>query len=183
MWLDGEQLGGHVSGYTPYRFHLDASRLAGRTVVLAARIDATKPDSWWYDGGGIYRSVWLTIASPVHIEPWGVYAPALVTSAIARGCADAQLIPSVEIANEGPLPAHITVDMRVREAASGDVAASGTASVTVHAGGSAVVNHSRAIELRNASLWSLESPALYILRTALIVEGQVGPPTTLECQH
>lgn len=32
--------------------------------VLAVHVDATAPDGWWYDGGGIYRHVWLTTVSP-----------------------------------------------------------------------------------------------------------------------
>ena len=32
--------------------------------VLAVYVDATAPDGWWYDGGGIYRHVWLTTVSP-----------------------------------------------------------------------------------------------------------------------
>jgi hypothetical protein len=69
-------------------------------VVLA---DATKPDSWWYDGGGIYRSVQLIPSNDIRIAPYGVYVPSLVTSNIipettlnpAR--ADANVMVFVEI--------------------------------------------------------------------------------------
>ncbi|HAL20089.1 MAG TPA: hypothetical protein DCP17_05000, partial [Ruminococcaceae bacterium] len=30
---------------------------------------------WWYQGGGIYRDVHLTVTEPVAIDLWGVYAP------------------------------------------------------------------------------------------------------------
>jgi hypothetical protein len=30
-------------------------------LLLAVRADATRPDGWWYDGGGIYRSVRLVV--------------------------------------------------------------------------------------------------------------------------
>ena len=171
VWLDGQQLGGHASGYTPYRFHLDASRLAGRAVLLAARVDATLPDSWWYDGGGIYRSVWLTVASSVHVEPWGVYAPALVAGPIAGGHAPAELVPSVEVTNGGPATAHVAVDLAVLDA-RGVAVAGGAASVTVAAGGTGLVNYTQSIAIGNASLWSLQSPYLYTLRTTLSVAGQ-----------
>ena len=184
VWLDGKALGGHASGYTPYRFFLNGTELAGRTVVLAARIDATQPDSWWYDGGGIYRSVWLTVASPIHIIPWGVYAPALVTGPIdaSHGVADATVTPSVEIINDGALPTNIshsqtlmaTVYHTIAEEASGAVVAS--SSITVAVGGvGATVNATVApngMAIKHAKLWSVESPSLYSLHTRIVVNGQ-----------
>jgi hypothetical protein len=91
VYLDGMLLGRHQSGYTPFSFQLDGAVLARlaavappppslsptmRTtsaspspsppppplpLVLAIRADATRPDGWWYDGGGIYRSVRLIV--------------------------------------------------------------------------------------------------------------------------
>ena len=41
-----------------------------------------------YDGGGIYRSVWITAADPLHIKPWGLYAPGVVDSSTIRAAKD-----------------------------------------------------------------------------------------------
>jgi beta-galactosidase len=62
VYLNGVLLGGHESGYTPYRFRIDGTagnnslKYSGDN-VLAVFVDATHPDGWWYDGGGIYRYV------------------------------------------------------------------------------------------------------------------------------
>ena len=37
---------------------------SGCNNLLAVYVDATAPDGWWYDGGGIYRHVWLTTVPP-----------------------------------------------------------------------------------------------------------------------
>lgn len=84
-----------LNRYTPFRFELEESLLNWGTAaaaaadnVLAVRADATSTSdawivSWYYDGAGIYRHVSLTVADPaVHIGPFGVYAPSLVTGAI-----------------------------------------------------------------------------------------------------
>ena len=58
VWLNGIYLGGHQSGYTPFRFYLNESVLVlGKENVLAVRVDGHDPSSsaWWYDGGGLYR--------------------------------------------------------------------------------------------------------------------------------
>ena len=48
----------------------------GRPNVLAVHVDPRHYEGWWYEGGGIYRHVWLNVAAPVHVAPWGVYASA-----------------------------------------------------------------------------------------------------------
>jgi len=60
IWLNGEKLGSHESGYTSYRFqigtgsHFNQSLLRfGSDNVLVVHVDTTHPDNWWYDGGHI----------------------------------------------------------------------------------------------------------------------------------
>jgi hypothetical protein len=49
VYLNGKLLGGHTSGYTPFRFTLNNTDLifGGGDNVLAVFVDATKPDGWW----------------------------------------------------------------------------------------------------------------------------------------
>ena len=42
--------------------------------MVAVRVDnSDQPNSRWYSGCGIYRHVWLTQTSPIHVKHWGVY--------------------------------------------------------------------------------------------------------------
>lgn len=43
--------------------------------VLAVYVNTEEFEGWWYQGGGIYRNVYLTVTEPVCIDLWGVYAP------------------------------------------------------------------------------------------------------------
>ena len=63
VWLNGHFLGRHRSGYTSFRY--DISRLAncGGQNVLAVHVDPRHFEGWWYEGGGIYRHVWLNVAN------------------------------------------------------------------------------------------------------------------------
>lgn len=175
VYLDGQLLGGHASGYTPYRFQLDADALAGKTAMLAAKIDATHPDGWWYDGGGIYRHVWLTVASKVRVAGGvygeGVYAPAVVTGSISNGVADAELTPSVEIVNDGSASTEVKIFFDVTDSAGKQIVSS-SASVTIGANQTSNVTAS-VMEMREASLWSVESPNLYTLQTRVQLAGEV----------
>ena len=98
-WLNGIYLGGHFSGYTPKLLDIQLAPLeVGCENVLALQVDARAPDGWWYDGGGIYRRVWRHTAPPVHLAPWGLYAPAQVHSVGVS--ARVTVMPFVEVRNQ-----------------------------------------------------------------------------------
>src|SRR5579862_5034750 len=73
VWVNGFRLGRHESGYTSFRYDLtDFLNYGGRN-VLAVRADATSWEGWWYEGGGIYRHVWLVKTAPLHVAPNGTF--------------------------------------------------------------------------------------------------------------
>mgnify|MGYP002632478343 CR=1 FL=1 len=123
VYLDGDLLGTHASGYTPFGFELPAAalaRLSTAPVLLAVRADATRPDGWWYDGGGIYRHVQLVLRPLQHIaQDGGVYLPTTVTGRIDRvsQTADAQLEPSITVVNAGSNAAKVRVSVVLRDSA------------------------------------------------------------------
>lgn len=45
-------------------------------------MDATQHELWAYEGGGIYRHVWLEAAGLLSTTPWGFYAPTLPNGTI-----------------------------------------------------------------------------------------------------
>src|SRR4029077_10393917 len=69
VWFNGVSLCLHRSGDTGFRFEHQKHARFGGSNVLAVHLDARKTEGWWYEGGGLYRHVWLTIADPVHVSP------------------------------------------------------------------------------------------------------------------
>ena len=61
-------------------FAYDITKIArlGATNVIAVRVDPRVGEGHWYEGGGIYRHVWLTTLAPLHVAPWGTYVTASV---------------------------------------------------------------------------------------------------------
>lgn len=63
----------HASGYTSFVADItDFVNLKGENLI-AVRVDATGREGWWYEGGGIYRNVWLEVKEAVYLEPWGIH--------------------------------------------------------------------------------------------------------------
>src|SRR5262249_28294288 len=73
VWLNGRLLGNYKSGYTGFRYDITEIANYGGKNVLVVRADARAQEGWWYEGGGIYRHVWLTKTAPLHIAPDGVF--------------------------------------------------------------------------------------------------------------
>ena len=180
VWLNGRFLGNHSSGYTPFRFRINGSDLNwGGKNLLAVRADASKSAdawqiAWYYDGGGIYRHVWLTVAPPVHIAPWGVYAPAVVTAATINHAASgsdtahAVLNSSVDLANVGDSGrSGVRITATIIDAGGSVVGSARSDAVSIAAGsGTMEAPYTVAlppIVMPDAALWSVDYPVLYTL--------------------
>ena len=187
VFLNGVPLGAHASGYTLQRYVLDPSVLVvDGDNVLAVFADGTKPDGWWYDGGGIYRHVKLTsISTPgPYIIPFGVYPPSTPTGDIswAGGApfADSALSPSVSVSSFASTVQDFTVSLTVF-AADGTLAATASGGGNVSPNATTVWTPTAPVSLPNAALWHLVSPplrpALYTLQAQLLVAGVVVDAT------
>lgn len=73
VYLNDELLLEHPYGYTPFGVVLDGKwRKNGRN-ILKVRVDNSKqPNSRWYTGSGIYRSMWMYVSGPAYIHKNGI---------------------------------------------------------------------------------------------------------------
>ncbi len=97
IYVNGKLISQHPGGYTSFHVDLSDAVRFGAENLLAVYVDPTDFEGWWYEGGGIYRHVWLNVADPTHVAPWGVY----VTSDVANvtGAASAKLHIETMVAN------------------------------------------------------------------------------------
>lgn len=69
VWFNGFYLGGEPSGYILQRYDITPYINYDGDNLLAVRSDATLEEGWFYEGGGIYRHVWLESAPAIHFKP------------------------------------------------------------------------------------------------------------------
>ena len=152
VYLNGQKLGHEDSGYMGFRYDLSKRLEYGRPNVIAVRVDPRRNEGWWYEGGGIYRHVWLNVAEPIHVAPDGVF----VRATVAEGKADVKA--DVTLANAGGAS---SVDVRMAVLAP-DGAAVGrlvARNVSVAPDGTATITG--ALPVREPKLWDLGAPNLY----------------------
>ncbi|MDE3151745.1 MAG: DUF4982 domain-containing protein [Gemmatimonadota bacterium] len=163
--LNGVYLTNAVSGYAPFRADItDMARYGGEN-VLVVRVDATENEGWFYEGAGIYRHVWLVKTAPVHVPQWGTYVTADV-----RG-REARVSLHTTIANDSDAAAACRVVSRIVDAAGTTRATVTSPTVTVPAWSDTTVDQTATI--RDAELWSIETPHLYRVLTAIESAGRV----------
>ena len=121
-------------------------------------------EGWWYQGGGIYRDVHLTVTEPVAIDLWGVYAP-------CKKLDDNywQIDFETTVVNTDYENKKVTLESRVI-GADGSVLAVGTGEGTVGLRDKGVIKYST--EVNNPLLWDCDNPNLYTVKTVLKLNGE-----------
>lgn len=72
VYVNGKEVGFRPYGYSSFEYDITPYVHEGENVV-AVRVDnSDQPNSRWYSGCGIYRHVWLTKTSAIHVKHWGV---------------------------------------------------------------------------------------------------------------
>ena len=168
VWVNGHWLGQHASGYTPA--HYDMSEVAhfGGKNEVTVRVDAKGREGWWYEGGGIYRHVWLTKTDPVHVIPYGVFVTSKVTDPRDGETAPASAQVEVTLENSAANSRNCQVRSEIADD-SGAVVGSVETPGRVDPGVRTVLHQS--IALASARLWSCEHPHLYTLITTIVKDG------------
>ncbi len=175
VWLNGHYLGYWYSGYAPFGYDVSRWILPGQTNVLAVHVDPHGDEGWWYEGAGIYRHVWLTVANPLHVAPWGVFVSSAVQVPDANGQASATLTLTTTVTNAGPQVQSCTL---VSQAVGPDGVSAGAATTLITVPAGASTNVVQTIPVADAKLWSLETPQLYQLQTSLQQSNQIVDKVT-----
>jgi beta-galactosidase len=171
VWLNGQLLGTHASGYTPFVYDITKVARCGAENVITVRVDPRGFEGWWYEGGGIYRHVYYTAMDPLHVATWGTH----ITSELPEGnAADANLTIKTQVRNDSAASAQCEVRSEVIGSEGIVLRTLKDAEVIPATGDRELVQR---VTLEHPRLWSLESPQLYQLRTTLLRDGQVVDST------
>ena len=73
VYLNGCLLKHNYCGYTPFEVDITDYAFFDKENILAVYVDTSEHEGWWYEGGGIYRHVWLIKTSQIAVDLWGIY--------------------------------------------------------------------------------------------------------------
>ena len=164
VFVNGKSVGKRPNGYVSFSYDISPYIVFGKENTIAVKVDHSQnADSRWYTGSGIYRDVWLVKASQLHIDQWGVYAyPEL------KG-GEGILNTEITVVNGSTAASPITVQQELIEE-GGKLVTKKSEKLRVKAGDKETVLQQ--LGVKNPSLWTLDQPIQYTLRTTLWQNGK-----------
>jgi len=174
VWVNGIIAHRNWCGYTSFYIDITPFAKFGQaTNTIAVRVDADAQEGWWYEGAGIYRHTWLVIRHPIHIETDGVFANP-VRQPDGRWTIPAE----VTLANSGTNTAEVEIESTVLDAGGKEVSRAQTKQTI------APFDHPAAkyeIAVTSPTLWSVNQPYLYSVRTVVRAGSDILDELTTRC--
>ncbi len=171
VFINGIRLGKRPYGYIPFCYDITPYVNWGGENVVAVRVDnSEQPNSRWYSGCGIYRSVYLIKKSPLHIAQWGTYAYSVISGE------KAELNVETTVENQTDKSAGIEIRLTLTDP-SGKTVQSLQYPATADSGKRSA--SSSVLIVENPELWDTENPNLYRLITDISHEGKIVDSDTI----
>ncbi len=175
VWINGQYLGKRPFGYISFWYDLTPHvNFGARENVLAVKVDNShQPNSRWYSGSGIYRHTWLTVTNRIHVAQWGTF---VTTPQVSAKVSTVQV--KTRIVNEGKASARCTLATSVLDR-DGRVVETTESSQDVAANGA--YEFLQQMKVEQPSLWSVENPYLYKVRSTVREQGVVVDECDTPC--
>jgi len=161
VYVNGCLMKHNFCGYTSFEVDITDVVKYGEpnTVSVYVNTDISHHEGWWYEGGGIYRHVWLTKTDLVSVDLWGVFAKPVKQQ-------DGSWIVDTEITlrNDSVKRRSVSVLAEILDAA-GNIAAQATVNGLIEDKDKKVLRCR--IPMENPALWSPDSPVQYVMRTSV----------------
>lgn len=161
VWLNGNYTGRHLGGYMGFEQELTEVIKYGEANTLLVKVDATEYEGWWYEGGGIYRDVWLVKTPSVRIADHGLFAKVTQISPEKK---TAKVTVSVELDSNLTVSSSVSADISLLSP-NGKVVAAAKVSGQVQGLETGIL--SCEFDLEDVSLWELKNTALYTAKATL----------------
>ena len=166
LYVNSYYVARHESGYES--FYVDISDFLDfeNDNLIAVRVNPEKHEGWWYEGAGIYRSVWLEVSDGIRFAPYGIYV-----------CPEVNLeTKSCDVRIDAELENMLYTDEQARIEweiynSDGERIVNGEGEVNIPCRDGARTEFKT--KLDNVTLWDLGKPYLYTLKTRLYVGGSL----------
>jgi beta-galactosidase len=155
VWINGHLLGNRPFGYSTFQYDMTQYLKEGENVIAVKVDNSLQPNSRWYSGSGIYRHVWLTTSSPVHVAHWGTYVTTPKVSS-----KEALVKVETNITNKSEEKANVRIVSSIIDN-KGNKIASQEQTGKISPENQFKINTE--IKVNSPQLWSIENPYLYKL--------------------
>lgn len=162
IYLNGCLIKHHFCGYTSFEVDITDFVKFEQENVLAVFVNIENHEGWWYEGGGIYRNVWLIKTEFVSVDLWGVYVhPEKMTPVEWNANID------VTLRNDWYEAKEIRTDIDIY---AGDAIIGTTSScTTITARNTTTIQD--CVIVKNPHLWDIIDPFLYTAKVRVFLDN------------
>jgi beta-glucuronidase len=188
VWLNGQYLGYHEGGYTPFAFDVSQDLEYGAVNTLAIRIDnpswGTRKDTVpfvevdWFNYTGIIHDLYLEASDPVHVVrsevvPKSTAGEIEVRTVLGNRTEGAQNITATIELFQASVTAANQASEQTADLIGPAAAFSGSGETTLALPADGCRVWQTALQVTDPALWSPKTPNLYILRVTVRRDGQI----------
>lgn len=163
VWVNGHLMVRHFGGYEPFEIDITDVAAFGAVNVISVYVQCEEFEGWWYEGGGIYRHVWLEKTDRLCVETDGTYV--VCTDKGDHWDMDIETV----LRNTDFTSRQAELVTEVHDP-RGNLVATHAEPVCVNARDSATIKTRMQVE--NPALWSLDERNLYTLVSRLVADGE-----------
>lgn len=163
VYLNGCLVKHNFCGYTPFEIDVTSTVYFDKENVLAVYTDISENEGWWYEGGGIYRHVWLIKTDKIAVDLWGVYVNPQKNDNGWTVNTETTLINSSENDEQ------VTVKSVISDS-DGKETGSAENVLDTYTWEKSTLNQQ--IEVKEPLLWYIDSPNLYTMTTYVYRNGK-----------
>jgi beta-galactosidase len=166
VWINGFYLGNEHSGYIGFSYDITDYLNYGGDNVVSVRVDATMEEGWFYEGAGIYRNVWLTKLSPLHVIKDGTF----ITTELKKS--SAEIKARTTVINESNKNSVFSIEESIVDSSGKSVASGLMKNLSLKAGEQK--EFISLMKVTNPKLWSVDNPYLHNLKTVIRSDGKIA---------
>ncbi|MBQ6680071.1 MAG: DUF4982 domain-containing protein [Lachnospiraceae bacterium] len=165
VYFNGVYMYDHFEGHAPFEVDITDFIHFDEDNVLAVHVDCGTGEGWWYQGGGIYRNVWLEKDDPVSVARYGVFVHPEKKSGTEWA------VPvETEVRNDRyeDVTAEVKTEICTED---GKVLAEVTGTLFVPARDKATL--AQCASVTSPALWDIDDPVLHKAVTTVTVDGKI----------
>lgn len=164
VWINGCKMAHHHTGYSPFIIDITDFANFGGDNVIAVYVRSGDHESWWYEGAGIVRHVWLQKTDTVSVDDWGVFVHPEKKNGTAWHCP-----ADITVRNDRITDAVLTVRTTISDE-NGSLLAAAEQPLTVPYKSKREVTLTMTVN--DPLLWDTDEVHMHTCRTELIENGQ-----------
>lgn len=160
VWVNGHLLQRNFCGYTSFVVDItEVVNTNGNMNIVSVYVDTSNFEGWWYEGGGIYRHVWMIKTAEVSVDQWGTFVKTLFENE--------KWMVEIEttVRNDSYEKRQVVLESKILDHDGCEVAQA-SQPVSIEPREKTVCK--TMIAVKNPDLWSIEAPNLYKLHSVII---------------